>query len=172
MIQMIQMKRWVFGFLFWVFFGFFLGFFFGVFFGVFFWVFFWVFFLGFFVGFFLGFLFGGFFRVFFVERCGEEVERRRGWRWRAVGRAVDHILEHAGARLALCCYWVLVMLLPLRWLRRLASRKRVAHILVRKYYHLMATAMFAPALVMQVGVGLLSLSAAGCTRRLGKKVVK
>lgn len=65
--------------------------------------------------------------------------------------AVEHILEHAQTRVALCGYWLLVMLVPLRALRRMASERRVAHILVRKYYHLMATAMFVPALILQAG---------------------
>eukprot|EP00271_Cylindrocystis_brebissonii_P006470 TRINITY_DN19260_c0_g1_i1.p2 TRINITY_DN19260_c0_g1~~TRINITY_DN19260_c0_g1_i1.p2 ORF type:complete len:294 (+),score=36.32 TRINITY_DN19260_c0_g1_i1:1783-2664(+) len=77
-----------------------------------------------------------------------------------VVRAVEHILEHASARLALCCYWLLVMLLPLRRLRRMASEKLVAHILVRKYYHLMAVAMFVPALALQAGFLRLSFGVA------------
>lgn len=65
--------------------------------------------------------------------------------------AFEHILENAGARIALCCYWLLVMLLPLQFLQRIAMEGKVAHIIVRKFYHLMAVVMFVPAVLYQTG---------------------
>ncbi|KAK9691164.1 hypothetical protein RND81_09G180300 [Saponaria officinalis] len=52
-------------------------------------------------------------------------------------------------RLSLCMYWVGVICVSVNRFYNISKRSKVERILLRKYYHLMAVAMFVPALILQ-----------------------
>lgn len=64
---------------------------------------------------------------------------------------LQHVAQAPTWRLGLCCYWLLLLLAALAAVPRLAALPTAPAILVRKAYHVLAVAMFAPALLHQVG---------------------
>ncbi|GAQ84401.1 phosphatidate cytidyltransferase [Klebsormidium nitens] len=62
---------------------------------------------------------------------------------------LQHVARAPGWRLGLCCYWLLLLLAALAAVPRLAALPALPAILVRKAYHVLAVAMFTPALLHQ-----------------------
>ncbi|KAG9441921.1 hypothetical protein H6P81_017775 [Aristolochia fimbriata] len=52
-------------------------------------------------------------------------------------------------RILLCLYWVVIICLSVVYFYNVSKSKKVERILLRKYYHLVAVAMFVPALIFQ-----------------------
>lgn len=76
--------------------------------------------------------------------------------------ALGQILEDPQPRASLCLYWLTTALLPLPLLQRAAAAGVVPQIILRKAYHLMAVAMFVPAMLLQPGFLRLAFGVALC----------
>ncbi|XP_041995476.1 dolichol kinase EVAN-like [Salvia splendens] len=62
---------------------------------------------------------------------------------------IDFVLSEPLKRLTLCVYWLVIISVSVRRFYSISKNSKTERILLRKYYHLMAVAIFVPALVFQ-----------------------
>lgn len=65
-------------------------------------------------------------------------------------RVIDFVLSEPLKRLTLCVYWLVMIAVSVRRFYSISKNSKTERILLRKYYHLMAVAIFVPALIFQV----------------------
>lgn len=65
-------------------------------------------------------------------------------------RVIDFIFSEPLKRLTLCVYWLVIISVSVRRFYSISKNSKTERILLRKYYHLMAVAIFVPALIFQV----------------------
>ncbi|KAL1558164.1 dolichol kinase [Salvia divinorum] len=62
---------------------------------------------------------------------------------------IDFVLSEPLKRLTLCVYWLVIISVSVRRFYSISKNSKTERILLRKYYHLMAVAIFVPALIFQ-----------------------
>ncbi|KAH6836744.1 phosphatidate cytidylyltransferase family protein [Perilla frutescens var. hirtella] len=62
---------------------------------------------------------------------------------------IDFVLSEPLKRLTLCAYWLAIISVSVRRFYSISKNSKTERILLRKYYHLMAVAIFVPALIFQ-----------------------